>query len=151
MRLIKYFKALGCKLVNLTDGGEGSSNPSAETRERMSKAKLGKPGPSKGKKHTPESIIKMRNSKLGISLKAQGKISPLKGRLYFNNDPSKPGNKKGWISPLRGRKRKPFSLELRQRLSLLKIGKKLTPEKILRRRLKKQYRKLAKKVTKKAL
>ena len=34
--LIKFFKDLGYSLANMTDGGEGLSNPSQEVRERMS-------------------------------------------------------------------------------------------------------------------
>lgn len=36
--LIKCFKKLGVKLCNFTDGGEGTSNPSEESRKRMSDA-----------------------------------------------------------------------------------------------------------------
>ena len=36
---LKYF---GYSLTNLTSGGEGTSNPSAETRRKMSMAKVGK-------------------------------------------------------------------------------------------------------------
>ena len=45
-------------LVNLTDGGEGITNPSAETREKLSKNRLGKP-------HTVESREKIRASMTG--------------------------------------------------------------------------------------
>lgn len=40
---IRVFRVLGFNLVNGTDGGEGISNPSSETRGKMSAAKAGKP------------------------------------------------------------------------------------------------------------
>ena len=36
--LIKCIKAMGIRLTNFTDGGEGSINPAPETRKRMSEA-----------------------------------------------------------------------------------------------------------------
>lgn len=39
--LIWCFKDMGYELVNLTDGGEGLSNPSQETRRKLSEAKKG--------------------------------------------------------------------------------------------------------------
>lgn len=41
-RLIKFWRDTGTDLVNLTDGGEGVSNPSPETRARMRAAKVGR-------------------------------------------------------------------------------------------------------------
>ena len=38
---IDQLRRLGIKLVNLTDGGEGASNPSEETRRKMSESKIG--------------------------------------------------------------------------------------------------------------
>lgn len=40
--LIWCFKDMGYKLVNMTDGGEGISNPSDETRQKMSASQLGR-------------------------------------------------------------------------------------------------------------
>lgn len=37
---IKYYREQGCDLTNLTDGGEGSVNPSEETREKLRNAAL---------------------------------------------------------------------------------------------------------------
>lgn len=82
--LISCFKDMGFKLVNLTDGGEGTSgyklsddtkkvisknvaklwqNP--EYRLHMSVVKIGKPSNAKGLKHSPETIERMRQSKIG--------------------------------------------------------------------------------------
>lgn len=42
MWLISKFRHEGISLVNLTDGGEGMSNPSEETRNKLSASKLGR-------------------------------------------------------------------------------------------------------------
>jgi hypothetical protein len=42
---IDQLKRLGIKLTNLTDGGEGSSNPSEETRRKMSECRKGEKNP----------------------------------------------------------------------------------------------------------
>jgi len=55
----------GC-LRNLTDGGEGPSNPSEITREKMRNRKLGK---KRGKR--PEKIRKQIGASLKVSLKAK--------------------------------------------------------------------------------
>lgn len=60
---IAYMKSLGCKLTNLTTGGEGTDNLpcSEETKVKLRNHNL-------GKKHRPESLIKMK-----------GRIPPNKG------------------------------------------------------------------------
>jgi hypothetical protein len=59
---IQYIRAaresLGMKLVNATDGGEGVSNPSPESRVKMSAAK-------RGKKASPETRAKMSVAQRG--------------------------------------------------------------------------------------
>ena len=42
---IDQLKRLGVKLCNLTDGGEGSANPSEETRRKMSERRRGEKNP----------------------------------------------------------------------------------------------------------
>lgn len=39
---IAYFRGIGCRLTNATDGGEGLANPSPETRQKMSRVHRGK-------------------------------------------------------------------------------------------------------------
>lgn len=46
---IKYYRSLGYDLTNLTDGGEGTSNPAPETRARMSEAHKGEKNGNYGK------------------------------------------------------------------------------------------------------
>lgn len=55
VELIKFYKECGCKLVNMTNGGEGLSGyvPTAEANEKRRQRKL-------GSKHSPESIAKMK-------------------------------------------------------------------------------------------
>lgn len=74
---IKELRKLGVKLSNMTDGGEGlsgyipttatlakiskaKSNPSDETRGKISKAKSGENNPMYNKKHSEETLVKMR-------------------------------------------------------------------------------------------
>jgi len=45
MERIDQLKRIGVKLANLTDGGEGGSNPSEETRRKMSEARSGNKNP----------------------------------------------------------------------------------------------------------
>jgi hypothetical protein len=59
--LILCFKDMGFKLVNMTDGGEGMSNPSSETRKKMSNSQL-----SRNRKLTPE-------HKMALSIAHKGK------------------------------------------------------------------------------
>jgi hypothetical protein len=56
-------------LVNLIDGGQGPQNCSDETRSKISKA-------IKGRKHTEESIQKMRDAKKGKGYSAWNKGVP---------------------------------------------------------------------------
>ena len=66
---ISLFRSFGYDLTNRSDGGEGTEH-SLETRLRMSAAKIGKPGPWKGKKR-PESIEVMRKNNLGKKQSAE--------------------------------------------------------------------------------
>lgn len=67
---ISYFESLGASLLNMTEGGDGISNPSAQIRLAMSIAKLGKKrGPL-----PPETKMKMSIVKLGPKNPMYGKI-----------------------------------------------------------------------------
>jgi len=57
--LIQCFKDLGYKLTNMTDGGEGLSNPSIEVRQKLSEFNAMK---------RPEIAIKVSRARKGVKL-----------------------------------------------------------------------------------
>ncbi len=67
-RLIYYLKAIGCKLVNQTDGGEGCSGLkwSLESREKQKHNRLGKEPWNKGK--SLPLLSKEHRAKISISV-----------------------------------------------------------------------------------
>jgi len=81
--LIADYKKDGCKLLNLTEGGEGLFNPSTETRKKISIAHKGKKlskeqkdtlsKANKGKRHTEETKEKMSKSHIGKTAWNKGK------------------------------------------------------------------------------
>ena len=77
---IYWIKELNSKVpngYNLTDGGEGVFNPCDETRNKMSKLaskKIGDKNPFFNKHHSKESIEKMSKIKLGKPSPMKGKI-----------------------------------------------------------------------------
>ena len=79
IRLIRFYGRadLGTgPLTNLTDGGEGGLNVSAETRAKISAKNKGKPSKLRGRKLGPYSEERKHN----ISKSVQGRTSPNKGR-----------------------------------------------------------------------
>jgi hypothetical protein len=78
--LIQYYGridlATGC-LANLTDGGEEHGNPSAETRSKMSRAKL-------GRKQSPESIAKREETKRqrGLTVETRVKLGNATRKMW---------------------------------------------------------------------
>jgi len=57
---VKFYNCLVPIGYNCTSGGGGMSDPSEITREKISKARIGKPGGMRGKHHSEESKQKMR-------------------------------------------------------------------------------------------
>jgi len=113
--LILCFKGMGFKLANLTDGGEGVSNPSPEVRAKISAALA-------GKKFGEDRIKKMRECRLGIKLSesAKEKISQsLKGRSFNDEHKEKLAL---------GRLGKKHSKQSILKMSQAKVGKKLSEE-----------------------
>ena len=82
----------GC-LRNLTDGGEGVSNPSPETRSKMRKAKLGRKRGSYGAEHRQHIAqgntgkVSSLGSRLKQSVSCQGRVPWNKGKAcpHTNN------------------------------------------------------------------
>ena len=77
--LISCFKDMGYELANLTDGGEGMSNPSAETRAKLSESRKGSKNPFFGKTHSDEVKAKMSKNRHGKkhSIETKFKMSML--------------------------------------------------------------------------
>jgi len=94
MFFIRHYKDSGCRLKNLTDGGEGGKGMTEETRKKLSLIRL-------GKKLPPETCKKISESKLGIPFTDQHKRSL----------------KKAWKT------RPPMPLDWGERLSKLNRGK----------------------------
>jgi hypothetical protein len=114
---IVLLKGLGYSLVNMTDGGEGTSGwiPSEETRRKLSIA-------SKGRKHSIETKASLSKAHTGkklspehkakLSILLMGRVSPMKGKVPHN---------KGKPSPFRGIK---LSEEVRANMSRAQKGHK---------------------------
>lgn len=64
---ITHYRSLGCRLMNLTDGGDGLLNPSPETRERIGAAKRGHKF-WVGKTHTAETRAKISAAHKGHTM-----------------------------------------------------------------------------------
>jgi len=90
-------------LTNMTDGGEGRMNPSAEERKHASEIRKGKPSPLKGRKIGPYSEERIQNAAKGIQ------------KFYEDGGESwKKGKKFG---PLSEERRRQISLQQKGRVS----------------------------------
>ena len=94
IKLIKFYKESGENLCNMTDGGEGTSGLklSDEHKPKISFKLKGRPG----KNPSPETLLKLSLSHMGIPSKRKGifgivkqspetiakKVAALKGKLY---------------------------------------------------------------------
>lgn len=96
---IDQLKRLGVKLTNLTGGGEGSSNPSEETRRKMSEIRIGDKNPK-------FNVNSIRQRRLRGELKVPKEV--LVANLKANH-----WSKTGVYSPPKGVKR---SEEVKQKL-----------------------------------
>jgi len=87
-------------LVNYTDGGEGISNPTFETRQKLSKVHSGK--------------VTSEQTKKKLSIAHKGKVLSLEHREKLSN--AKKGKPSTW-------KGKSPSVETREKMRLAKLGK----------------------------
>lgn len=66
--------------VGITPWNKGLKTPD-EVRKKQSAAKIGKPSPRKGKKHTPETLAKLKSAKVGFSISREAQLRSAKARL----------------------------------------------------------------------
>lgn len=76
---IAYYRTLGSNLTNCTDGGDGVLNLSGESKERMLRT-------WKGRKHKPETLIKLSLASKGRRKTSEQKENMRKKMLGRNND-----------------------------------------------------------------
>lgn len=123
---IVFWKSDGADLSNLTDGGEGISGfrHSAETKVRISKKNKGVPAAFKGRVHSEET--KARLSELGKKRGAPKHSPEIIEKIAASHRGSKrsaetcakiaekargrPSGNKGKISPMRGKKLRPETI-----------------------------------------
>ena len=135
---IAELRAMGCRLVNGTDGGEGLNNPSAETRAKIGAFQKGNKWcvgravseetravmreRSTGRAHTPAACAKMSERQFGRkhSPETRAKIATANaGRVVSAEQRERMSNAK---------KGRPLSVETRQKLSLAGRGRRKSQE-----------------------
>lgn len=72
-------------LENLTDGGEGTSNPPQYVRDNQSKRMKNEPSVMLGRKHSPESLKKMSDIKIGKPSGFKGKTHTEESKIKLSN------------------------------------------------------------------
>ena len=117
----------GC-LRNMTDGGDGTSNPSLETRTKIGASKIGNTY-WVGRKHSEESRRKQSAARKGYTYTAEhrqnlsaalkGRISPMLGRTPSEETRRKISAFHMGNTYMRGRK---LSEETRQKMSVARMG-----------------------------
>jgi hypothetical protein len=112
---IRFWRSIGICLVNKTDGGEGSSNPCEETRDKMRKAKLGK---TLSKDHRDKIS---RSTKIALSDPAVRKNISEKGKIACENPLTKA--KRSTSQKARVRTKEHY-----EKISISLRGRKLSPE-----------------------
>lgn len=103
-RWISQFRDAGARLTNSTNGGDGLTEPTPETRAKLSAALRGKPG-RHTTKHTPEAIAKMR-----AALKGRKSSYGMKGKKASPETVAKRVAKLKANHPMRGRKHTPEAI-----------------------------------------
>jgi hypothetical protein len=132
---IDVLQLRGVSLVNITNGGEGTSGltQSKETKKKIGEANKHTPKARGerhgmyGKKHSEESLAKMRKSQKG---RLVGKRHPFYGKTHSEETRKKisdnrKGKGVGSNNPFFGKK---HSAETREKISALQIGRKASEE-----------------------
>ena len=147
---IKHFRELHCDLVNATNGGEGcpGHSVSAEARERIRQAHLGKPlsaahrakvaAGNRGKKMSPEAIEKTAafwrgrkhrpesRAKISLALRGKSRRAPTSEVLARRGAAIRAAfAAPDWVSPWLGRHQ---STETKAKISAANRGRKRSPE-----------------------
>lgn len=116
---IDQYKESGHQMMNIKDAGS-NGKPSEESRIKISKALKGVPKKRRGHKLSPEHIEKIRKALIG------GKMPPRSEQWYERQRIAQTGK----IGPNKGRV---FPAHVREKHRLAKIGKKLSPESLIKR------------------
>lgn len=117
--------------MNLKEGGGVRAKVSEETRERMSRANMGR---NKGRKPSPEAVEKMRQTKLAQHVKVSDEMKKrisekMKGRKQTEE------HIRNAVNARRGKKRKPLTEEHKRKIAEGNKGKRLSAESIRKRTL----------------
>lgn len=134
VELIDLYRRRGVRLVNISDGGEGTSGwiPSEKTRQRIGEANKHTPKASGekhgmfGKKHTAESLAKM----VASQNKRDHTNHPMRGKRHTEESKAKmsqslKGTKIGKDNPFYGKTHSPEVLE---KMRLAHIGRKASEQ-----------------------
>ena len=139
VELIDLYRRRGVFLVNISDGGEGTSGwiPSEETRKRIGEANKHTPKASGekhgmfGKKHTPESLAKM----VASQNRRDHTNHPMRGKRHTEESKAKmskslKGTQTGKDNPFFGKTHSP---EVREMIRAVQLGRKQSIEHIQKR------------------
>jgi hypothetical protein len=135
MELIDAYRQMGVRIVNITDGGEGTTGwvPTEETKRKIGNANKHTPKASGerhgmyGKKHSEESLAKMRESQ---SSREWGKKHPFYGKRHTDAAKAKvslakKGKCVGSQNPFYGKTHTP---EVAERIRAAQLGRKASEE-----------------------
>jgi hypothetical protein len=97
---IRLFKSWGFKLENKNNGGGGVEFHTIESKIKISKARIGKPGPYKGKKRPKgfgEQISNNKERSVKISKSSIGMSKSHKGKLFTEEHKKKIKDTRGFL------------------------------------------------------
>jgi hypothetical protein len=137
MELIDAYRRMGVRITNITDGGEGTTGwvPTEEVKRKIGEANKNTPKASGerhgmyGKKHSEESLAKMRESQ---SSREWGEKHPFYGKQHTEASKAKmsenlKGKKSGAANPFFG---KTHTSDSKEKIRAVQLGRKHSPEEI---------------------